>query len=885
MVYIPWANYGICKYWMLQRCYSGSQCKWQHPPHAERKRLWDDLTAKQEEDERRGIPPPRPPPKRAEDRRVDDSGPYGPSREPPPPAPALPPWRQPVSASSEQAVLSGRYGPGNAPPPPSDPVAPLDSESLPQWPSRPIQAGSPWPPHDERERPPSIGTAPSTSRVDLYVEKPTAGEEGSLPAIGTEKTQSQEVSMLDAPPSPKVKGENGFQPLRNANREPLGRNNRLRDENTDTGIVAGTWRGPGGGRRKREDGAGEVGQILSSGVPSTDAVTFWKRSDTPTDTHMTGNNSSPRQGGYWERLRERQAVKNGEVKNAPGKSREEMISRPNFPRGDAEPQTSSLPTVLSSTPHTTPATAQMGATKRLANGEAKHVGPHPSKIRVSTPYMSQNALEKKLQPPTGQAPVELQERSIAEAREDSMRLQGCTWLDNVRRALQLPIRTYTTACVYYHKFRLANPGSLNGMEYGSAWADACAASLLTSCKVEDTLKKSRDILAAAYNLKASVHDQLGSDDAVFEAPSRAVIGLERMVLEAGGFDFRSKYPHKLLVKIVKTMPDGADGEREKVSQVAWTILTDIHRTFAPLKQTSATMALASLELAAHLVASTSSNNTSAIRDELQQFNCQTWSTSREEIMETLLDTLDLYTQHTSNTILGTKYSLDDFLRIRLAFNKECSEKSLPRYTSAPASDRVVNGSTLRVANGHPTPVSPPQPGGQAQTQQQNLNGTQTSPEGGATLRFMLNPQLASDENAVVQKYFVEEWEEYEEEIEVPVARPRSRERQPSDRPKDGGRSERSDMDTVRGRDERDRPKEQLKDRERDVDRERPRFRDRERERVPERERDRRFEDRRDDRRFGDRDRRFDDRRDRRFDDRRFDDRRYEDDRRRRDDRR
>lgn len=506
----------------------------------------------------------------------------------------------------------------------------------------------------------------------------------------------------------------------------------------------------------------------------------------------------------------------------------------------------------------------MGATKRMSNGEVKPIGPHPSTIKVSTQYLSQAAVEARLQPPASNGEMNIQERSVAEAREGSMRLQGVTWIDTVRRALSLPIRTYSTACIYYHKFRLANPGILNNMEYGNAMADACAASLLTACKVEDTLKKSKDILAAAYNLKAPGHDQLGSDDPIFESPSRAVIGLERMVLEAGGFDFRSKNPHKLFFKIAHSMPEGEDDERDKVEKVGWTIMTDMFRTFVPLKQTNATMALAGLELAAHLVATASPDNISAIRDELRQYDLKKWSTTREEIMETLLDMLDLYTQHTAQTILGTQYSLDDFLRIRLAFNKECNENNLPRFTIPLPSDRAAtNGSTLQVTNGHPTPVSPPQPEAQAQAQTQAQQAQQNMPpvpESGATLRFMLNPQLATDEKADVQKYFVEEWEEYEEEIEVPI--PRTQQQNREDRRDPANRGPPSYADVARGeRDERepprDRDRERLRERDREMERDRARARDR--------ERDRRFDDRRD------YDRRYDDRRGRGYDDRRFDD--------------
>ncbi|EME47104.1 hypothetical protein DOTSEDRAFT_41602 [Dothistroma septosporum NZE10] len=516
----------------------------------------------------------------------------------------------------------------------------------------------------------------------------------------------------------------------------------------------------------------------------------------------------------------------------------------------------------------------MGATKRMSNGEAKVIGPHPSTLRVSAPYITQSAVEKRLQP----AGLDAQERSIQEAREDSVRLQGVTWLDQVRRSLQLPVKTFTTACVYYHKFRLAH----HTLDY--AWADAAAASLLTSCKNEDTLKKSRDILAAAYNLKqASGHEQVGADDAIFEGPSRVVIGLERLVLESGAFDFRSRSPHHTLVKVSKSLRQSED--LRNTSQLAWTILTDLHRTFAVLKQTSATLALASLELAAHFMAASSDNNTCSVRDDLQMLNLDKWHTTREEVMETLLDALDLYTHHTTSTILGTKYSLDDFLRIRLALNKECSESSLPRFTvvQPPPSPDNVNGSsssTLRVSNGHPTPVSPPQGGMQA-PQPTNGNGPNLppTPEGGGTLRFMLDPVRATDERTRVNSYYTEEWEEYEEEIEVPIPRARSRSRDrdrrrdaPIDRPerdRAGGRPPR-DYDDRRGT--RDSPRGHGIDRAIERDRDRTRTGDRDR------DRDRRYDDRRDDR---DRDRRYDDRRDR---DRYRDRRDYEDRRRPRDER-
>jgi CTD kinase subunit beta len=129
--------------------------------------------------------------------------------------------------------------------------------------------------------------------------------------------------------------------------------------------------------------------------------------------------------------------------------------------------------------------------------ERERVGPHPSYIEIAKPYILQTRIQKCLA-----------EINMSDAKEDAVRLQGVAWIDQVRRALQLPIRTFNTAVIYYHKFRLLHSDN----EYN--WADASAAALFTACKIEDTLKKSREILCANWNLKVGPGESLSSDDTV-----------------------------------------------------------------------------------------------------------------------------------------------------------------------------------------------------------------------------------------------------------------------------------------------------------------------------------------------------------------------------------
>ncbi|KAK5112263.1 hypothetical protein LTR62_004424 [Meristemomyces frigidus] len=710
----------------------------------------------------------------------------------------------------------------------------------------------------------------ANSLEEYFADAPPKAEQGLQTAPARQpKNTSTNDEKLDG--SYQARTTNNMP--KNANHEPLGKTNRLlpTPANSSSPLVEFPSANARTVRRRTEDVQ----------VPVNHAHGMAEGDDTP-----------PKKSRSWEKRHELEKLLVGKEKSSEVGTEQAGVQSTSSARDMPPPplppnKLSTIKTAVRPPPvpyraETTDDVVDMGAIKRMSNGDPKPIGPHPSTITVSARYLTQNTIEKRLHPPSA---LDIQERSLAEAREDSVRLQGVTWLDNTRRALQLPIRTFTTACAYYHRFRLAHP---NAAEYN--WADAAAAALLASCKAEDTLKKSRDILAAAYNLKAGggAQDPLSADDVVFEAPSRVVIGLERLMLESSGFDFRAKYPHALVVKICKSLSE--DEEKRKVGEVAWTVATDLHRTFASLKQTTATMALACVELAAKLYAA--STGREAMVEQVDAINLGKWSTTREEIMETSLDLLDLYTHHTASTILGTKYSLDDFLQIRLALNKESNTDSIARFTSAPERISATDTTTLSVANGHPTPVSPPQPGTQTQQQSQQVTNAPQMPglpEGGGTLRFMLDPRFAADEKAEVAKFYTQEWEEYDEEIEVPlpkpprsVARSRSRDRhsnrgssrheRPADRShppphrhaRDSDRrnsiedrrpppvvDERRSIDQHRSREEL-----RERDRERDRDRTRERERDRDYDRDFERDRyDRRERDRYDDRgRYDDRER-------------------------------
>ncbi|KAI9882681.1 MAG: hypothetical protein M1823_005573 [Watsoniomyces obsoletus] len=396
-----------------------------------------------------------------------------------------------------------------------------------------------------------------------------------------------------------------------------------------------------------------------------------------------------------------------------------------------------------------------------------HVGPHTSHVQVATPYIFQDKIDEFFESPR-----------VNPVKEDTFRLQGVTWIDNVRKALRLPVRTFNTAVIYYHKFRLGHPDH----EYN--YIDAAAAALFTACKIEDTLKKSKDILCAAYNMKLPPAEHLSADDPIFEPHSKTIIGLERLMLESSGFDFRCRHPQKVLIKLAKH----GHVPRHTVAKTAFVISNDIYRTFIPIKQSSSTMALACLELALRI-------HQINPEDVLEGGDYPKWSTNREEVMESLLDLLDLYTHHRTSTSLGPQYAIDTFLNIRITLNQESSRNEYPRYTQSNSNgdrrrrkhltngdgdhmendEREMSPSKRRRKDGGGSggmtggdnkektisPNSPASTGSTLSRPRRSDHHHHHHRGRDGTIRFMLDPERERGEKEIVGEYFKFEEEEYE----------------------------------------------------------------------------------------------------------------------------
>jgi CTD kinase subunit beta len=263
--------------------------------------------------------------------------------------------------------------------------------------------------------------------------------------------------------------------------------------------------------------------------------------------------------------------------------------------------------------------------------------------------------------------------------------------------------------------------------------------------------------------------------------------LERLVLEASGFDFRSFHPHETLVKLLKS-----SGFSTEVSTMAYDMMIDLHKTFAPLKQVTTTMAFACTELAT--LVTESADDQDIMKSLIKDY--EKWSTSRAEVVETVLDLLDLYTHFQKTSEVGPKYNIELFIQIRIKFNQEVEQTpGLSRYTHQ-VEHQKTNGFKTNVKTPK-TPITPASPSdvrangaSPATLSPRSSDSRRPGPRPGqdGTARFMLDPDQARKERAVVNEYHRVEYEEYEVEVEEPI----QPERSPQNHHRPGGPGSRED---------------------------------------------------------------------------------------------
>lgn len=202
--------------------------------------------------------------------------------------------------------------------------------------------------------------------------------------------------------------------------------------------------------------------------------------------------------------------------------------------------------------------------------------------------------------------------------------------------------------------------------------------------------------------------------------------------------------------------------------MAYTILSDLYRTFSPLKQSCATMSLACIELATMILEKQ--------QDLVPQDSYQKWHTTRAQVMETMQDLLDLYTHFQKSSIIGPSYDIDKFIQLKIQLSQGKDDGRYTEEHEAPKTNGIR--SSIKTPQ---TPITPASPSDTRMNSKDVVSPATLSPHSGSsrrgvmgargqdgTVRFMLDAEKVKQEQETVNDYFKVEYEDYEVEVEEPI---------------------------------------------------------------------------------------------------------------------
>ncbi|KAG0233624.1 RNA polymerase II C-terminal domain kinase beta subunit [Mortierella sp. GBA43] len=133
-------------------------------------------------------------------------------------------------------------------------------------------------------------------------------------------------------------------------------------------------------------------------------------------------------------------------------------------------------------------------------------------------------------------------------RQNDMRRDACEVIASLGKRIGFPQHTISTAQLLLHRFYMFNA-------MPESTSEVVMACLFVSSKVEDTIKKLKDIMMASYSYRHPDTPDWDPESKEGEEQRKRVLSYEKMVLESICFDFRIIHPYKYVIKFVKLMQD------------------------------------------------------------------------------------------------------------------------------------------------------------------------------------------------------------------------------------------------------------------------------------------------------------------------------------------
>ncbi|KAI8069819.1 cyclin-like protein [Gilbertella persicaria] len=175
------------------------------------------------------------------------------------------------------------------------------------------------------------------------------------------------------------------------------------------------------------------------------------------------------------------------------------------------------------------------------------------------------------------------------AKEILARQSYCKFIQDVGKKLGFPQKTISTSQALYHRFYLY----YSIRDYSPQ--DISVTCIFVASKIEDTIKKLKDIFVAVHSVRHPDSKELDPEN-VSEDRRRKIINYEKLLLETLCFDFQLRHPYEYVIKFIKWVQDS-----KKLAKKAYQLAVDSYKTMVCVEYPAHTIAAGCIYLASLLL--------------------------------------------------------------------------------------------------------------------------------------------------------------------------------------------------------------------------------------------------------------------------------------------